>query len=135
MCDLDHFKTINDTYGHETGDHVLRGAAYEMRHALRSFDSVYRIGGEEFLILLPGVTPVDALIIADRLRTAVRARVSGGVQVTISGGVASSHGAAVDPAALMRDADVALYQAKNSGRDRICVASSDAQADAFTNAP
>lgn len=125
MCDLDHFKAINDTHGHETGDHVLRAAAYEMRHALRSFDSVYRIGGEEFLILLPGVTPSDALIIADRLRVAVSARATGGVTVTMSGGVASAYGQAVDPAQLMRDADGALYQAKNSGRDRICVARVD----------
>ena len=122
MCDLDHFKTINDTHGHEAGDHVLCAAAYEMRHALRSFDSIYRIGGEEFLVLLPGVAPADALVIAERLRVAVSARVTSGLNVTMSAGVASAHGNAVKPAVLTRDADVALYDAKHSGRDRVCVA-------------
>jgi diguanylate cyclase (GGDEF)-like protein len=122
MCDLDHFKTINDAHGHEAGDHVLCAAAYEMRHALRSFDSVYRIGGEEFLVLLPGVMPADALIIADRLRVAVSERVTSGLSVTMSAGVASAHGQAVNTATLTRDADAALYDAKHTGRDRVCVA-------------
>jgi diguanylate cyclase (GGDEF)-like protein len=120
MCDLDHFKIINDTYGHEMGDQVLRAAADEMRHELRSFDSVYRIGGEEFLVLLPGVDPRGAFEIADRLRAAVSSRPPAGVQVTMSGGVASARGSAVDPDRLMRAADLALYAAKRGGRDRIC---------------
>ncbi len=121
MCDLDHFKTINDAHGHEAGDHVLRAAAYEMRHTLRSFDSVYRIGGEEFLVLLPGVAPGDAAVIADRLRSAVSARAVDGINVTMSGGVASALGVAVTPAALIRNADLALYDAKRSGRNRVCI--------------
>lgn len=122
MCDLDHFKVINDTHGHEAGDHVLRAAAYEMRHALRSFDSIYRIGGEEFLVLLPGVAPADAWEIANRLRVAVSARVTSGLNVTMSAGVASAYGQAVNAVALTRDADMALYDAKHTGRDRVCVA-------------
>lgn len=122
VCDLDHFKTINDTHGHEAGDHVLCAASYEMRHALRSFDSVYRIGGEEFLVLLPGVAPADALVIANRLRVAVSSRVTSGLSVTMSAGIASARGQAVEPAALTRDADQALYVAKHTGRDRVCAA-------------
>jgi diguanylate cyclase (GGDEF)-like protein len=119
MCDLDHFKAINDTYGHDTGDHVLRAVAYEMRRELRSFDAVYRLGGEEFLILLPGVGSDDAFTIADRLRTAIAAHPAGGVEVTMSAGVASARGTAVDPDALTRDADHALYAAKHAGRNQI----------------
>ena len=122
MCDLDHFKAINDTHGHEAGDHVLCAAAYEMRHELRSFDSIYRIGGEEFLVLLPGVAPSDALVLANRLRVAVSARVTRGLNVTMSAGVASAYGPAVKAATLTRDADAALYEAKRTGRDRVCVA-------------
>jgi diguanylate cyclase (GGDEF)-like protein len=122
MFDLDHFKDVNDAHGHAVGDHVLRAAAYEMRRELRSFDSVYRVGGEEFLVLLPGVEPQAALHLADRLRLAVSSRPSGSVGVTMSGGVASARGVAVTPDTLMLDADRALYAAKQAGRDRICFA-------------
>ncbi len=121
MFDLDHFKFVNDTHGHESGDHVLRAAAYEMRHELRSFDSVYRLGGEEFLVLLPGIDPPEALLIAERLRRAVSARPTASITVTMSGGVASARGAAVNSDSLLRQSDRALYAAKAAGRDRICV--------------
>ncbi len=122
MFDLDHFKAVNDTHGHDVGDHVLRAAAYEMRRELRSFDSVYRLGGEEFLVLLPGIEPDEAIRIADRLRLAVALRPAGAVGITMSGGVASALGAAVFPDKLMLEADRALYIAKGTGRDRICTA-------------
>ena len=67
MCDLDHFKLVNDTYGHECGDAVLRAVADELRATLRSLDLVYRIGGEEFLVLLPGHDEDAALRVAQRL--------------------------------------------------------------------
>lgn len=120
MCDLDHFKLVNDTYGHDVGDHVLRTAAYEMRRTLRSFEAVYRLGGEEFLVLLPGVRPAEALQLADRVRVAVCSRPAGSVGVTMSCGVASARGAAVNPDTLIREADQALYAAKHAGRNRIC---------------
>ena len=119
MFDLDNFKVVNDTHGHDVGDHVLRAAAYEMRKELRSFDSVYRLGGEEFLVLLSGVDAAGAFHIADRMRQAVSAQPAAGVTVTMSGGVASARGAAVVPDALMIEADRALYAAKHAGRDRI----------------
>ncbi len=119
VYDLDHFKKINDTYGHDVGDHVLRAVAYEMRRELRTFDAVYRLGGEEFLVLLPGVGAHEALTVADRLRAAIAAHPVGGVAVTVSGGVASARGEAVDPDGLMRTADQALYAAKRAGRDQI----------------
>ena len=119
MLDIDHFKTVNDTHGHDIGDHVLRTAAYEMRRSLRTFDAVYRLGGEEFLVLLPGVAPADALIVADRLRSAVAARPAGSVAITMSGGVAGACGNDVDTDLLIRQADEALYAAKHAGRDKV----------------
>ena len=88
--DVDRFKAINDEHGHSVGDTVLRDLAYELRKALRAFDLAYRLGGEEFLVVLPGATTVDAHDIAERLRRAVGDRLFGGVAVTMSFGVASS---------------------------------------------
>jgi diguanylate cyclase (GGDEF)-like protein len=119
MLDIDHFKNVNDTHGHDVGDHVLRTAAYEMRRALRTFDAVYRLGGEEFLVLLPGVSPSDALDVANRLRVAVAERPAKGVSITISGGVSGALGAEVDTDLLIRQADEALYTAKHGGRDQV----------------
>ena len=74
LLDLDGFKRVNDTYGHKRGDAVLSDVAYEIRKSLRSFELVYRIGGEEFLVLLPGVDLAEALDIGERLRTPCRRR-------------------------------------------------------------
>ena len=74
VCDLDHFKQVNDTHGHQVGDSVLQSAAYEMRRSLRNFELMYRLGGEEFLVLLPGAGMDDAAEIAERMRAAVAAR-------------------------------------------------------------
>src|SRR5918997_5164846 len=92
VLDLDRFKRVNDTFGHERGDAVLRDVAYEIRKSLRSFEQVYRIGGEEFLVLLPGVPVVEAIQIADRLREAISEAMPGGVPMSISAGVASGSG-------------------------------------------
>ena len=91
VADIDHFKRINDTHGHKTGDAVLQDVAYIMRKQLRAFDLAYRLGGEEFLVLLPGSDHEQARVVAELLREATEAQpLGGGIEVTISCGVASS---------------------------------------------
>ncbi len=119
--DLDHFKSINDTYGHSTGDEVLQSVAYRIRKHLRAFESAYRVGGEEFVVLLPGVSADEAEGIAQRIWEAVRAEPVGDLSVTISLGLAASNAeSAFDYPRVFADADSALYQAKHVGRDRVC---------------
>ena len=122
LCDLDHFKRINDQLGHAVGDTVLQEVAYTMRSVLRAGDSIYRVGGEEILVVLPGATKVDAIGVGERLRRAVRERRPGGVEVTISVGVAVSEHGPLDTDELVDVADAALYSAKAGGRDRVEVA-------------
>lgn len=121
-CDLDRFKEVNDAYGHKRGDAVLRDATYEMRKSLRSFELMYRLGGEEFLVVLPGVDAEEGASVAERLRGAVEAARPGGLSVTISAGVASARGRGVDYDPLFAAADAALYGAKRGGRNRVEVA-------------
>jgi diguanylate cyclase (GGDEF)-like protein len=109
MCDLDNFKEINDSHGHGDGDVVLRTAARAMQRELRVFDTVYRIGGDEFVVVLPGFELGDALEVADRLRRAVDVGCAGRFGITVSAGVAAARGAQVVPDTLLRDADQALY--------------------------
>lgn len=120
--DIDHFKRINDTYGHAAGDVVLQRVAHACRSALRPGDRVGRTGGEEFTVLLPGTTQADALIVAERLRAAVEALdcsdVAPDLRVTISIGVAEWQ----RPETLARiaaRADAVLYRAKELGRNRV----------------
>jgi diguanylate cyclase (GGDEF)-like protein len=120
-CDLDHFKAINDEHGHERGDAVLRDAADVIRHTLRSFELVYRMGGEEFLIVLPGATLEDAQPLAERARVAMEDARPGGLPITVSMGVAAGEGADVVFEALFRRTDEALYRAKREGRNRVVV--------------
>jgi diguanylate cyclase (GGDEF)-like protein len=118
--DLDHFKRINDTLGHATGDAVLRDVAYLIRKQLRAFDLVYRMGGEEFLLLLPGSDADSSSDIAERLRTVIAAEPLGGQAVTMSFGVAATEpGETFDLADVAAAADRALYTAKADGRDRV----------------
>jgi diguanylate cyclase (GGDEF)-like protein len=121
LCDLDHFKRVNDQLGHVAGDAVLQEVAYTMRAALRAGDSIYRVGGEEILVILPGAAEAGAVEIAGRLREAVRERCPVGVTVTISIGVAVSQPGPVDTDELVSAADAALYSAKAGGRDRVVV--------------
>ena len=121
LCDLDHFKRVNDRLGHAAGDAVLQDVAYTMRTSLRAGDSIYRVGGEEILVVLPGATKADALGIAERLRRAVRDRRPAGVSVTLSIGVAVSQTGPLDTDELVGLADAALYSAKAAGRDRVSV--------------
>ena len=120
--DLDHFKSINDVNGHAAGDAVLKEVAYTLRKQLRAFDLAYRLGGEEFLILLPGSDRVSSTDLADHLREAISVERVGAVPVTMSFGVAAStRGEAFDYEALFAHADAALYQAKQGGRDQVRV--------------
>lgn len=124
LCDLDHFKNVNDAHGHVVGDAVLQDAAYVIRNTLRASDAIYRVGGEEFLIVLPAVDQEASRVIAQRLCDAVRERRPGGVPVTVSIGVAASLDGGLDTDDLVARADGALYAAKAGGRDRVCVSSS-----------
>jgi diguanylate cyclase (GGDEF)-like protein len=117
--DLDRFKSVNDTHGHAVGDAVLVDVAYSIRKELRAFDLAYRLGGEEFLVVLPGATAAEAQAVAERLRAAVETNPAGGLPVTMSFGVASSGGGAFDYETTFGVADAALYRAKQTGRNRV----------------
>jgi len=119
LFDLDRFKDVNDTYGHETGDAVLKDVAYEMRKALRSFELAYRVGGEELLLILPGTDEAEATALAERVRRRIAASRPGGISVTISAGVSAAVGEAVVYEQLFERADARLYEAKDAGRDRV----------------
>jgi diguanylate cyclase (GGDEF)-like protein len=127
LADLDHFKHINDTYGHLAGDAVLRETARRMRDAIRPYDNIGRYGGEEFLLVLSNCDTIGATTIAERLLHAVRkdtiVLAEGTVSVTLSAGVATS-GIVQDAETLVGAADAALYRAKRSGRNRVEVATS-----------
>jgi diguanylate cyclase (GGDEF)-like protein len=118
-ADLDEFKHVNDTYGHARGDDVLRDVTNEMRKRLRTFELMYRVGGEEFLIVLPGVDLPEGVAVAERLRQAVAECHPAGLEQTISLGVAAACGAEVSHEVLLAAADHALYDAKNSGRNAV----------------
>jgi diguanylate cyclase (GGDEF)-like protein len=119
MADIDHFKRINDEHGHPVGDAVLRDVAYALRGELRAFDLVYRLGGEEFAILLPGADLVKTREIAERLRVAVARSSTGGIAVTMSFGCGAVSGSGARLARLYAQADAALYEAKRAGRNRV----------------
>lgn len=121
VCDIDHFKDVNDAHGHTAGDALLRDVAYQMRKQLRSFELIYRIGGEEFLVLLPGAELPEARMLADRLCVAVRSSREQGPPLTISVGVATRRGVNAQFTSLFEAADRALYGAKAAGRDGVCV--------------
>jgi len=126
MLDIDHFKTINDTYGHTVGDEVLRTLASELRDHIRYPDTIGRYGGEEFLTVLPHSTLNAAVEQAERLCKHVRSlTIKSGkyeIAVTVSIGVAQYKVHKEDWESFLRRADAALYQAKNSGRDQWSVA-------------
>lgn len=117
--DLDCFKLVNDQHGHAVGDVVLKEVGYTLRKHLRALDSVYRVGGEEFVVLLPGAGGLEgACEVAERLREAVGQSKPAGLAVSISfGAVDSAAGAALDFDRLYQEADAALYEAKQAGRN------------------
>ena len=124
MLDLDHFKSINDTYGHASGDAVLKAAAERMKRSVRTYDTVGRFGGEEFLVLLPGAGNADVVRVAERIRSAMNS-----MPISVDGKLivfSCSIGAAIrkpdestSDAELMHDADMALYRSKENGRDQV----------------
>jgi diguanylate cyclase (GGDEF)-like protein len=121
LGDLDRFKDINDREGHQVGDAVLREIAYRWRTTLRAYDLAYRIGGEEFVVLLPGATAGEARALAESLREVIRAEPIAGLAVTMSFGVAVSGAGGFDLDAQYARADAALYAAKAAGRDGVVV--------------
>ncbi|MEM6818746.1 MAG: diguanylate cyclase [Pseudomonadota bacterium] len=127
IWDIDHFKRINDSYGHPAGDHILRSVAQTLERYTRASDFVARLGGEEFVILLPDTTEQNAMIIADKLREVIAASQyefdGHNIAVTISCGVATL-GEGASAQQLYEHADRALYRAKQSGRNR-CEAARD----------
>ena len=133
MFDLDHFKTINDAHGHAVGDAVLVEAARRMSANLRPSDLVARIGGEEFLVVMPDTSENTALLAAERLRSVISKTPftvpglpEGGRQVTASIGVALPRRTRAEPPEILLDrADRALYVAKNSGRNQVALAGGD----------
>jgi diguanylate cyclase (GGDEF)-like protein len=122
LFDLDHFKRVNDLHGHDIGDRLLWEVAAAVRRTLRTFELVYRMGGEEFLVLLPGMAEWEGENVAQQLRLAINGLESpGGAEVTASFGVSGAEGEEIDFERLYRRADEALYEAKRAGRDRVTV--------------
>jgi diguanylate cyclase (GGDEF)-like protein len=125
ILDIDHFKQVNDSYGHVTGDNVLAALAGIMRSQLRDYDIAGRFGGEEFTILFPRTTAADAVLIAERLRAAVASMAfpagnERAAHITVSIGLTSTDTTDLDLDELIIAADAALYRAKGRGRDQVC---------------
>ena len=126
ICDIDYFKKINDTWGHQTGDEVLRRLARILTADLREYDSVARIGGEEFLLIIPLKRERDAESIFERLRATIEqekiiTKDGEEIGITVSIGVSNAT-ADSDMEKLLSEADVALYQAKGQGRNLVAYA-------------
>lgn len=124
LFDIDNFKKLNDTYGHQVGDDVLHELAAILRRVSREADIVVRYGGEEFIVILPNTSDTDAINLADRTRTVVEENIflsgrDGETSITLSGGIASYPKNARDARALLNAADSAMYQAKSSGKNRV----------------
>ena len=121
LADIDDFKQVNDLYGHQTGDDALRFVADALRRGVRGHDNIFRVGGEEFCVVLPGLEDGDAYQVAERLRRNVSA-IASALPVTVSLGVASypAHGLNRDD--LLTQADAALYASKRAGKNRTTVA-------------
>jgi diguanylate cyclase (GGDEF)-like protein len=128
LADLDHFKVVDDTHGHEAGDDVLRDAARRIRSAMRDYDLIGRYGGDEFLLLLPGCDASSAGDVAERVRAGIAAKPArvGDVEliVSVSLGVAWTTSGGVGPNLLIQAADEALTSAKSLGRNRVEVGAS-----------
>lgn len=128
MTDIDRFKSINDTWGHDAGDEVLREFASRIRSTVRGADLACRYGGEEFVVLMPDTPAHVASSVAERLRSSIeskpfRLRSTGEeINVTASMGIACTSERIMSPAELLKNADIALYEAKNTGRNRVVAA-------------
>ena len=125
VVDIDFFKSVNDSYGHDAGDEVLREFSRRLKASVRGIDLAVRLGGEEFVVVMPETDGAVARLVAERIRAKVAAKpfVLGGgrqaIEITVSVGVSSYLGAGDDAAGLLKRADVALYRAKSDGRNRV----------------
>ena len=119
MFDIDHFKSLNDTYGHQAGDEVLKQVADALVEASRDFDTPSRYGGEEFAVILPSCSTRESLSVAERLRKSLSEIEGLPAEVTASAGVATFPTHAADMDSLIKAADEALYESKRAGRDRV----------------
>jgi diguanylate cyclase (GGDEF)-like protein len=128
VIDLDHFKSVNDTYGHPVGDAVLSSFAQTLTRSIRRADLAARYGGEEFIVVMSNTAAIDARHVAEKIRTAAEAvavPIDGGrsgVFVTVSVGGAAYPENTSTAAELLATADAALYDAKHAGRNRVCMA-------------
>nr|WP_316653607.1 PleD family two-component system response regulator [uncultured Gellertiella sp.] len=128
ITDIDRFKSVNDTYGHDAGDEVLKEFAARIRATVRGADLACRYGGEEFVVIMPDTLPDTATAIAERLRSAIECREfrlrPGGPSITITAsmGIASNLAGAATPEQMLKQADLALYEAKSNGRNRVVAA-------------
>ncbi len=141
LADLDRFKNINDTHGHEAGDDVLCEAARRMKSSLRPYDHIGRYGGEEFLMVVPNCGPTEAAIVAERVRCCLASSpihaarkellVTSSIGVCCSNVMTSVDGQSHKPdvAALIRHADEALYRAKDEGRNRVVMSEDDGSSE------
>ncbi|MBI4983972.1 MAG: diguanylate cyclase [Rhodocyclales bacterium] len=134
MLDIDHFKAVNDTYGHHAGDTALQSLVSTSRQALRDWDILGRMGGEEFAVVLPETETTQALLVAERLRQTVASvgvpldDGKSSIHLTVSIGIAAAYDEDTDFDTLLDRADAALYQAKRTGRDKVCLAERPAPA-------
>jgi diguanylate cyclase (GGDEF)-like protein len=123
MVDVDHFKAVNDSHGHDVGDEVLRAIAGCIQRDLRQHDRLGRLGGEEFLVVLPGTPAEHAVAVAERIRAAVAeaplGTSAGELHCTVSIGVAHRTAGDANAGQVLARADDALYRAKSGGRDRV----------------
>ena len=126
LFDIDHFKRINDTYGHPTGDAVLRKIAATVSPQLRNSDILGRYGGEEFMVILPHCDEAGAAVVAEKIRHAIECDGlevgAGTLKVTVSVGGCTAADGLTGVAALVAEADQALYDAKHAGRNQVCIA-------------
>jgi two-component system cell cycle response regulator len=124
MLDVDHFKTVNDRFGHAVGDKALKAVAETLRGRTRVFDSIARYGGEEFVVVMPGTSAPDARHAAERLRASIETmpfQAAPGVMhtITVSIGAAFTDRRDTTPEQILTAADAAMYRAKNGGRNRV----------------
>jgi two-component system, cell cycle response regulator len=128
MIDIDHFKNVNDMHGHEAGDEILQVIAKRIQSNMRGFDTAVRLGGEEFVVLLPDSSVTGGTAAAERLCQSISkekitvSSIDGGLEITVSIGVACILAGESDLDNLLRHADAALYEAKNSGRNKVMTA-------------
>lgn len=136
VLDLDHFKLVNDSCGHEAGDKVLKQLVGLIHEVMRGDDRLYRMGGEEFVIFLPHTGHAGLAAFLDRLQDYLRPRLSGpGGPVTVSIGAAVADYGDEAWSDWLARADQAMYQAKQSGRDRFCIAAASYESPSFENSP